>query len=491
MQGHGEGSFDKVRRKMKQRFIVWSAVMILWSFTMANAAVWYVHPDSSLNSIQAGLDSCAAYDTVLVGPGIYYENIDWPYLQGINLISEHGPDSTIIDGQESSGVICLSLMPEDSTTLIHGFTIRNGATWSGGGIYSVGGKPTISGNVITGNTCQWPTSQSNGPPPRGGGIYTEWSSPLIIDNVITDNIADEGGGVASLCDAANIAPKIFNNTISANSAHIGGGIFIDCPFTMTVVRENTISSNTADFGGGIACYYVFNPLLAITKNMIVGNIADSAGGGIWCYLASMPFIDSCVISENTGDGIYCGHYSLPVISYNNITDNQGFGLRNVDPTELVIAENNWWGDATGPYNPATNPGGLGDTVSDYVDYDPWLSSPGTAEHEFHQPVLIFLEANPNPFRLRTNIRYMIEPRSHNIGGSLRGKSERQKPELRIYDATGRLVKSVLLPTAYYLLHTVVSWDGTDGSNRKLGGGVYFLRLVVGNSIQTKKLVLLR
>ena len=65
-----------------------------------SGTIWYVHPASTLTSIQAGLDSCVAYDTVLVGTGLYYENVEWPYLQGINLISEHGPDSTIIDGQK-------------------------------------------------------------------------------------------------------------------------------------------------------------------------------------------------------------------------------------------------------------------------------------------------------------------------------------------------------------------------------------------------------
>jgi hypothetical protein len=32
----------------------------------ADRTVWYVHPDSALNTIQAGLDSCADNDIVLV-----------------------------------------------------------------------------------------------------------------------------------------------------------------------------------------------------------------------------------------------------------------------------------------------------------------------------------------------------------------------------------------------------------------------------------------
>ena len=36
---------------------------------------------------------------------------------------------------------------------------------------------------------------------------------------------------------------------------------------------------------------------------------------------------------------------------------------------------NWWGDASGPYHPDTNPEGQGNEVSDNVDYYPWLLAP--------------------------------------------------------------------------------------------------------------------
>jgi len=468
------------------------------------STTWYVHPDSTLNSIQAGLDSCAAYDTVFVGPGIYYENIDWPYIQGINLISEHGPDTTIIDGDQNASVIHLSLMASDSTTVIHGFTIRNGDAWLGGGIYSVGGKPTISGNIITENTSQWPVRlhgsereavdiaigfdsepavQHIGPPPQGGGIYTEWSSAVIIDNVIADNTATaNGGGIACFCDAANISPTIFNNTISYNTAHTGGAIYIDCPFTMTIIKENTISMNSADYGGGIACYYVFQPLLRITKNMIIENTADSAGGGIWCYLASSPIIDSCILSRNVGDGIYSDYYSSPVIAHNNITNNVGFGVRNDDPAELIIAESNWWGHASGPYHPTTNPGGLGDSVSDYVDYDPWMMSPGTEEFESLQPVCAVLRVSPNPFTHLTDIRCQITDNGF--------ENTHAEAEIRIYDVNGRLIKDFTRLSV--IGHQVsVMWDGADGTGRPLPGGIYFLRLEGGDYTGTKKMILLK
>lgn len=471
------------------------AFVIFMSVGHLYGSVWYVHPDSTLNSIQAGLDTCVAGDTVLVGAGIYYENIMWPYLQGIRLISEHGPDTTVIDGNEDGSVINLSLMQEDSTTTIHGFTIQNGYAWSGGGIYSVGGRPVINGNIITNNTCEWPSNDRekmyvDGPPPQGGGIYTSWSSAVITDNIITTNSAQNGGGIACFCDAANISTTIINNTIVSNTANNGGGIYMDCPFTMCTIRENTISWNTAYNGGGIACYYVFQPLLTISKNIITHNTADSAGGGIWCYLASRPIIDSCTIAYNSGDGIFAGHYSLPTIHYNNITDNDGFGVRNGDTTVTVMAEHNWWGDATGPYH-ETNPAGMGDTVSDHVDFDPWLGEPvGIQEHLLDEPAAVALHIYPNPFRTLTKISV---GKGHSAESSvLEGRESStysRDMELKIYDAAGRLVRSFRL--APDVLRTTLNWDGRDAAGRRTSAGIYFVKLDIENTSITQKVLLVR
>ena len=463
-------------------------------FGSAGSTVLYVHPDSTLNSIQVALDSCSAGDTVLVGPGVYYENVVWPYVIGINLLSEYGPDTTIIDGGKDGGVIHMSLMPVDSTTSIRGFTIRYGDAWHGGGIYSVGGRPRITDNIIKDNISQWQSPKNilldenerasgrltAGPPPRGGGIYTEWSSAVIVNNVISGNISHEGGGVACFCDAANIAPLVMNNTITDNMAHAGGGVYIDCPFTMTVVRDNLISDNTANVGGGLGCYYVINPLLRIVDNTIAGNSADSAGGGIWCYLASRPIIDSNTVFGNTGDGIYIGYNSSPLVTGNNIIDNIGFALQNDDSDELVMAEHNWWGDATGPFHPTTNPAGLGDTVSDYVDYEPWMTLPGIDEHVLQPNPLLMLHAAPNPFSDVVNIRCLIG-----------------RGTLRIYDVGGRLVmdfaqlSDIGNQSSDISNQSSVRWYGTDSSGNRLPGGVYFVELAAGDYSETVKLVLLR
>jgi RHS repeat-associated protein/uncharacterized repeat protein (TIGR01451 family) len=55
----------------------------------------------------------------------------------------------------------------------------------------------------------------------------------------------------------------------------------------------------------------------------------------------------------------------------DVSGNGDHGLLN-ETSKLVDARYNWWGSVLGPYHAASNPGGLGDQVSDLVLFDPWL-----------------------------------------------------------------------------------------------------------------------
>jgi len=63
------------------------------------------------------------------------------------------------------------------------------------------------------------------------------------------------------------------------------------------------------------------------------------------------------------------------VTNNNINGNMGHGAKVIGtPTNgfSLNAINNWWGDSSGPYHATLNPSGLGDEVSDNVEFDPWL-----------------------------------------------------------------------------------------------------------------------
>ncbi len=117
-------------------------------------------------------------------------------------------------------------------------------------------------------------------------------------------------------------------------------------------------------------------------------------------------------------------------------------------------------------------------MSDYVDFDPWLTSPGIAEYTCSTPVEMKLQINPNPFSKLTTVNFSI------------GQSA-ERMAMQIYDAAGRLVRSFLLPSSNLSGSTSVVWDGTDQSNRKLGNGVYFVTLQAGEYSETRKVLFVR
>jgi len=123
-------------------------------------------------------------------------------LQGANA------DSTILDGEELSGILyCYN----DNDFSIQDMTIQNGSATYGAGIYSRDSSPNLNNVTIRGNT-------SSG----GGGIYFKNSSSNLTNVIIKENTANSGGGI--WCHRSS--PILSNVTITNNSAiNSGGGIF--------------------------------------------------------------------------------------------------------------------------------------------------------------------------------------------------------------------------------------------------------------------------
>ncbi|HNT52763.1 MAG TPA: right-handed parallel beta-helix repeat-containing protein, partial [Candidatus Syntrophosphaera sp.] len=107
------------------------------------------------------------------------------------------------------------------------------------------------------------------------------------------------------------------------------------------------------------------------------NISNCAVTGISVTgSAATPVLQRNFISNNQ-IGIICSTGANPLIGgsaadANSITGNSLYGVQNTFASTILNAEWNWWGAATGPYHPSLNPGGGGNAVSDYVDFNPWL-----------------------------------------------------------------------------------------------------------------------
>jgi parallel beta-helix repeat protein len=243
-------------------------------------------------TIQGGINGSSDGDTVLVQPGTYVENINfWDHNTNIahdivlgSLFLVTGDtsyiSSTIIDG-DSAGTVIIIESGQESTTVITGFTIQNGAG------------------------------------PYGGGISCYGSNPIIDFNIIRNNFSGQGGGI----NCYDYSPRISNNTIVGNiSSGIGGGIF--CELTSDpLIIGNTIVGNSADSGGGIGCD-ISNP--TVLNTIIWDNNAQS-GSGIHIYNSS-PQITYCDIQDTlwpgegniTCDPVFCfpdtGNFNLHLIS---------------------------------------------------------------------------------------------------------------------------------------------------------------------------------
>ena len=108
------------------------AVGIVFAVVLAPlcAGANVVHVPDDYLIVAEALNYVSAYDTVLVAPGTYPLNTVWPDKPGVKLLSEGGPAVTILDGAHKDVVIWIDT-PVDTTTVISGFTIKNGYATGG------------------------------------------------------------------------------------------------------------------------------------------------------------------------------------------------------------------------------------------------------------------------------------------------------------------------------------------------------------------------
>ena len=120
---------------------------------LPNSFAETIRVPTDFGTIQGAIDNAVDGDTILVGDGTYTENL-LINNKSVFLISESGPDVTIIDGGASGSVIDI-FGGGASNTVVSGFTIQNGFRGNfdlgGAGILIRASSPTITQNLITNN----------------------------------------------------------------------------------------------------------------------------------------------------------------------------------------------------------------------------------------------------------------------------------------------------------------------------------------------------
>ncbi len=244
--------------------------------------------------IQKAIDDANDGDEIVVGPGTYYEAIDFKG-KAVRLYSIAGPNDTSIDGTGNLHVVqCVS--GEDANTILEGFTVTggnaNGAGESGygGGMYNKGSSPSVTNCIFRASKAAF-----------GGGMFNKGSSPIITNCTFSGNSArDCGGGM--YCDKSSAT--ITDCRFLSNSALNDTGAVMSFNGSLQLVNCIFNSNTAADKAGAVYC--VYSDKSTIVNCAFIGN-SSGLGGGVFTYSGATPTLINCTFSGNSaqnGGGMY-------------------------------------------------------------------------------------------------------------------------------------------------------------------------------------------
>ncbi len=318
------------------------------------------------------------------------------------------------------------------------------------------------------------------------GLYISRGEGTLQQSVFIGNGGGENGLDSHLHCSGGSALKIHSCRFSESQ---GGNIGIFLYGRMTdsipdfygnVIRDN----NSFDLTGTVAMITGYG---RIHHNVFIGN--QNVNGGA-LYVADGAFLraDHNVFESNVSTKPESGSVVLMNgncnfrLDSNIISGNSGTTLTCVSTDNCqntVHAENNWWGDVTGPYHPTLNPGGLGDTLSwDRAVFVPWLTSPPDTS--------LSIDADDNVLTISSTWRLMgifPNPFNNEFRIDIAGFTDDQF-DLALYDLLGREIAVIYrgrMPGGS--LHV--------SAPPELSSGIYFVRAADRTRVDTRKVVLLK
>ena len=331
------------------------------------AGTWRVELDGSGDApfIQAAIDSSSHGDLVLVGPGTYFEHLNFKG-KNIWLKSFAGAEVTILDGNWQAGSVIQLVSGETNDAIVDGFTVTHGTgvpisegavTHIGGGLYAEDSWPTV-------RNCLFIDNKPAGPKSFGGGIsfrMDEEAAPTqsvrIVENTFIANEATNGGGIAGGHG------EIINNVFIRNTTNTGDGSAIWCDLSWhgpMTIRGNQFWENEADdHGGAIEVFGEPGNLATIENNLFVRNVAygsdgpaDRGAGGAIGWRAADGVIRSNTFYDNKGFGsrptcragaiLFDGGRQVIAVENNIFAFSTGCAVTLITDHDITMTDNLFW-----------------------------------------------------------------------------------------------------------------------------------------------------
>jgi len=242
----------------------------------------------------------------------------------------------------------------------------------GGGVY-VGNRYTglpaeLWDNQIVSNTASM--ASMNWATGWGGGLYLEAGNSLeyatVTGNTFERNTASaagwgQGGGMY-LVSYADVSHNLFRDNHASRAlgrTGQGAGLYL-WEARGVILDANRFLSNTASDAGngyGGAIYGSARVAMTMTNNLLAGNHASVAGGGVWLstwdpsYRVAGTLVNNTLADNDPGAGgeaIWIGSYVALTLT-NNLLAGHVVGITNTAPaSSTVVADTNLFSNTLDP-----------------------------------------------------------------------------------------------------------------------------------------------
>lgn len=174
---------------------------------------------------------------------------------------------------------------DGSTVEIHGGNFHdNTAQKNGGAVAAVGTNLTVTGGTFTGNTGD-----------NGAALYLNGGKASLSGVTVSGNTANTAGGVAAVSNGSEV--KISGGEFSKNTAPNGGALCIMSRSHVTV-SGGKFTGNTVTANGG-ALYVSYDAALTVSGGELSENKAAVHGGAVFADKQSEVTITGGTIQHNT------------------------------------------------------------------------------------------------------------------------------------------------------------------------------------------------